>query len=170
MKEVDMAMLVDGVAKVISGAPFPSKQSLTKARKAVEFVLAAPALDLPTLAERDQLRADKMAMFEDAKRWAEEAGRLAAELSDARLEIAGLRRDVERLDSGRIILSHRADEWGNERTEFCGVDLRKAIDAATADKSKAPELFVCTGDQIRCHDGNGCECEMRGLMNKAEGP
>ncbi len=81
-------------------------------------------------AKNDQLRADKMAMFEDAKRYAEEAGRLAAELSDARLEIEGLRRDAERLDSGRIILSHLPNEWGNDRTEFCGVDLRKAIDAA----------------------------------------
>lgn len=28
------------------------------------------------------------------------------------------------------------------------------------------EVFVCTGDEIRCHDGNGCKCAMRGLMNK----
>ncbi len=23
--------------------------------------------------------------------------------------------------------------------------------------------FICTGDEIRCLDGNGCECEMKGL-------
>lgn len=23
--------------------------------------------------------------------------------------------------------------------------------------------FVCTGDELRCFDGNGCECELRGI-------
>lgn len=31
----------------------------------------------------------------------------------------------------------------------------------------AQEAFVCTGDEIRCHDGNGCECAMRGLKPAA---
>jgi hypothetical protein len=41
MDEVKFAMLVDEAAKLISGAPFPSKQSLTKARKVVELILAS---------------------------------------------------------------------------------------------------------------------------------
>lgn len=36
--EVEMAMQVEEVAKLISGAPFPSKVSLTKARRVVEFM------------------------------------------------------------------------------------------------------------------------------------
>lgn len=135
MKEVEMAMLVEGVAKVISGSKFPSTQALRKARKAVEYVLATPALDLPTLAERDQLRADKMAMFDDAKRWAEEAGRLAAELSDARLEIAGLRRDAERYRWLRDMDNYPNTGFWNVLGDTCEpFEMDEAIDAAMSDK------------------------------------
>ena len=37
-REMNMAMTVEDVAKLISGAPFPSKQSLAKARAVVEFL------------------------------------------------------------------------------------------------------------------------------------
>ena len=46
-----------------------------------------------------------------------------------------------------------------------------ALDAALASLS-APqppaEPFVCTGDEIRCYDGNGCECAMQGKQPPAE--
>lgn len=87
-----MAMLVDGVAKIISGSPFPSKQKITKAHKVVEFLLAAPALDIPTLAERDELRADKEKFLGEALRWSAEALQLQNQLHEARLEIEALRR------------------------------------------------------------------------------
>lgn len=38
MNESHIAMLVEEVAKIVSGAPFPSKQSLAKARQVVEFL------------------------------------------------------------------------------------------------------------------------------------
>ncbi|MCC4618460.1 hypothetical protein LL972_21140 [Xanthomonas campestris pv. asclepiadis] len=51
--------------------------------------------------------------------------------------IEAMRRDVERLNLGAVILSHRADEWGNTRTEFTGVDLRQAIDDAARSRARA---------------------------------
>ncbi|MFS8372408.1 hypothetical protein JH314_08260 [Xanthomonas campestris] len=51
--------------------------------------------------------------------------------------IEAMRRDVERLNLGAIILSHRADEWGNTRTEFTGRDLRQAIDDAARSRARA---------------------------------
>lgn len=140
MKEVDMAMLVDGVAKVISGAPFPSKQSLSKARKAVEFVLAAPALDIPSLAERDQLRADKREMAAEAVRWAEEAGRLKALMHDAQ-------RDAERYqfiragskEAHEAVLGDFTDEIKS------GDELDCAIDAAMAAEREDHSCPNCLG-------------------------
>lgn len=38
---------------------------------------------------------------------------------------------------------------------------------------RAKPAYVCTGDAIRCHDGHGCECEMRlqaEQQNKARQP
>lgn len=32
----------------------------------------------------------------------------------------------------------------------------------TTDLDKEPQPFVCTGDELRCFDGNGCECELSG--------
>lgn len=30
------------------------------------------------------------------------------------------------------------------------------------ERAKKSLAFRCTGDELRCMDGNGCECEMRG--------
>lgn len=46
-REMNMAMTVEEVAKIISGAPFPSKQSLAKARAVVEFMDNRAALTPP---------------------------------------------------------------------------------------------------------------------------
>jgi hypothetical protein len=46
-REMSMAMTVGEVAKIISGAPFPSKQSLAKARSVVEFMGNRAALTPP---------------------------------------------------------------------------------------------------------------------------
>jgi len=46
-REMSMAMTVEEVAKIISGAPFPSKQSLSKARAVVEFMGNRAALTPP---------------------------------------------------------------------------------------------------------------------------
>lgn len=43
MSEMSIAMQVEQVAKIISGAPFPSKSSLAKARKVVERLELARA-------------------------------------------------------------------------------------------------------------------------------
>ncbi|PJK00825.1 hypothetical protein CO641_02315 [Lysobacteraceae bacterium NML91-0213] len=39
-------------------------------------------------------------------------------------------------------------------------------DALAQQPAAAP--FVCTGDEIRCHDGNGCECAMQGKQPAAD--
>lgn len=44
MNETQIAILVEDVAKIISGAPFPSKQKYTKARQVVEFMTNRAAL------------------------------------------------------------------------------------------------------------------------------
>lgn len=46
-REMNMAMTIEEVAKIISGAPFPSKQSLSKARAVVEFMDNRAALTQP---------------------------------------------------------------------------------------------------------------------------
>ncbi len=49
----------------------------------------------------------------------------------------------------------------------CGMIYRAMVAAAPE-----PPTFVCTGDALRCQDGNGCECEMEGRIAKfiGEGP
>lgn len=47
MNETQIAMQVQEVAKIISGAPFPSKQSLAKARKVVEYLVNRFSLPNP---------------------------------------------------------------------------------------------------------------------------
>ena len=44
--------------------------------------------------------------------------------------------------------------------------LQDVHDAAEAQPPAEP--FVCTGDEIRCYDGNGCECAMQGKQPPAE--
>lgn len=46
-REMNLAMTVEEVARIISGAPFPSKQSLSKARAVVEFMENRSALTPP---------------------------------------------------------------------------------------------------------------------------
>lgn len=46
-REMKMAMTVEEVARIISGAPFPSKQSLSKARAVVEYMGNRAALTPP---------------------------------------------------------------------------------------------------------------------------
>lgn len=41
----------------------------------------------------------------------------------------------------------------------CGMIYRAMVAAAPE-----PPTFVCTGDALRCQDGNGCECEMAGRI------
>jgi len=48
----------------------------------------------------------------------------------AEAELASLREDRERLDSGVIRLNHPPDVWGNRYTIHHGIDLRDAIDTA----------------------------------------
>lgn len=46
-REMNMAMTVEEVAKIISGAPFPSRKSLEKARTVIEYMSNRAALTPP---------------------------------------------------------------------------------------------------------------------------
>lgn len=46
----------------------------------------------------------------------------------------------------------------------CGRIYRAMVKAAPE-----PPEFVCTGDALRCQDGNGCECEMEGRIAEFTG-
>lgn len=74
-----------------------------------------------------------MELPQAAWRWAGNEYYSAAQMYAYAARVAALEgamADKARLDSGRIILNHAPDEWGNTRTEFTGVNLRAAIDSA----------------------------------------
>lgn len=60
---------------------------------------------------------------------------------------------LQRLASGWII---EAGGPGADAQNACAEALLALIDGQA-------RPFVCTGDELRCLDGNGCECRMRGL-------
>ncbi|MEI2429159.1 hypothetical protein RDV84_23295 [Lysobacter yananisis] len=87
----------------------------------------------------------------------------ASRLLEARNDLDAL---VLRREQGEEV-----DDYDMHVAEECvaeaSSDLRSTIyefekrrDRAIARPTKA--AFVCTGDQIRCLDGNGCECELAG--------